>query len=351
MPASHVESFRTHANYVRAFAMLCETPYHKSTMLPFGHQLATTLAHLAPNIVAAPSMSAPATAKPDMTQAHGSLTHAWGTELLLAFGRTIASDEPLIRLMNNWAVVQTYYTAYHAVQALIVARGHPRPHSHPKTQAQFAALWADRPLELPPWSLAACDGGWRNEVAHGIDDTLSSWSSCDSHSCWNLAAKALRTTRDEKVTEGLRAARDRARTANKRAWNEEERKRVAAGRKPRKEPSFPRPHLAAADKRRVETSIRSSTILDYLFRLRVKTNYEDAGMFIDGPEDEIASRRVHGDLVTIASCTMLAHELHVGAVVGKTSLISWVDDWIARHGAGANIGLGLRRDLLEAHLS
>jgi hypothetical protein len=330
--------------------MLCETPYHIGIVPPFRHQLVTTLGDLAPNIVAAPSMSAPATAKPDITQAQGSLTHAWGTELLLAFGRTIASDEPLIRLMNNWAVVQTYYTAYHAVQALIVARGHPRPHSHPKTQAQFATLWADRTLELPPWSLAACDGGWRNEPPNGIDDTLSSWSSCDPRSCWNLAAKALRTTRDEKVVESLRAARDRARAANKRIWIEEEQRRVAAARKRRKAPDFPRPRLTAAEKQRVEAGIRSYTVLDYLFRLRVKTNYEDAGMFIDGPEDEIASGRVHADLITIASCTMLAHELHVGGVVGKTALMSWVDDWIGRHGAGASIGLGLRRDLLAAHL-
>jgi len=28
-------------------------------------------------------------------------------------------------VMNNWAVVQTYYVGYHAIQALVTARGQP----------------------------------------------------------------------------------------------------------------------------------------------------------------------------------------------------------------------------------
>lgn len=350
MSSGHVESFRTHANYVRAFAMLCEVPYQTGIVRPFSHHLPTTLQDLAPHIATSTSMRPPTSATPDLNQSRASLTHAWGTELLLAFGRTVASDDQLLRLMNNWAVVQTYYTAYHAVQALIVARGQPRPQTHPKTQAQFAALWADRPLPLPPWSLAACDGGWRNPPPRGIDDTLNAWTSCDPQSCWSLAAKALRTTREEKLSAALREARDRARSTNKRLWNEEERRRVTAGLKPRKIPPFARPRLAMADKRRANAALRSYTMLDYLFRLRVKTNYEDAGMFIDGPEDEAASIHVLSDLITIASCTMLTHELHVGAIVGKARLLGWVDDWVARHAPGRNIGLGLRRSLLESHL-
>jgi hypothetical protein len=37
----------------------------------------------------------------------------------------------------------------------------------------------------------------------------------------------------------------------------------------------------------------------------------------EGPEDELSSRRVHNDLVAIAGCTMLVHELHIAAMVGR----------------------------------
>ncbi len=105
-----------------------------------------------------------------------SLVNVWGTELLLALGGQLASEEELLRLMNNWAVVQAYYVGYYAVQALLSARGQPRPESHPKTQAQFAALWTDRALHLPPWTLGARDGGWCNLSSHPIDDSINPWS-------------------------------------------------------------------------------------------------------------------------------------------------------------------------------
>jgi len=329
--------------------MLCVSPYHTGVSL-LSLPLSKQLAHLAPVVVALPSMTPPATAKPDLSQVQTSLVNAWGTELLLAFGGQLASEEELLRLMNNWAVVQAYYVGYHAVQALLAARGQKRPESHPKTQAQFAALWADRTLQLPPWTLASCDGGWCNPPPqHAIDDSLSQWSRCDSHSCWSLAAKALRTTREEVVPERLSAARDRKRVANRKAWREEEQRRVDMGKRPHKEPDWPRPQLTAAEKREVHGKVRSYTVLDYLYRLRIKTNYEDAGMFIEGPEDHLSSRNVHNDLVAIAGCTLLVHELHIAAAVGRDQLLEWVDAWLGPNAHGQQLGLVLRRDLIVSY--
>ena len=58
-------------------------------------------------------------------QVEASLRNAWGTELLLALGGSLGADDELIRLMNNWAVVQAYYCCYHGAQALLAARSEP----------------------------------------------------------------------------------------------------------------------------------------------------------------------------------------------------------------------------------
>jgi hypothetical protein len=344
MPSGHVESFRSHANYLRAFSMLCTTPYQEGVTLLF-IPLQSQLAALAPAVVALPSMTPPPTAQPDLAQTRTSLVNAWGTELLLALGGQLATEEELLRLMNNWAAVQAYYVGYHAVQALICARGQPRPDTHPKTQAQFATLWTDRTLHLPPWTLGARDGGWCNAPSH-IDDNLNPWSSCDPVSAWSLAAKALRTTRDDVVRDRLAVARDQKRAANRKHWREDEQRRVAAGKRARKEPSWPRPHLTVGEKRTVHRRVRSYTMLDYLYRLRIKTNYEDAGMFIEGPEDQLSSRHVHNDLVAISGCTLLVHELHIASIVGRERLLQWVDAWLGPHAKGQSLGLALRRDLI-----
>ncbi len=330
--------------------MLCATPYQSGVARLFT-PLVDQLALLAPAVAEAPSMARAATVKPDLEQARASLVNAWGTELLLAFGGQLASrDDELLRVMNNWAVVQTYYVGYHAIQALVTARGQPRPDSHPKTQAQFATSWADRSLHLPPWTLGARDGGWCNPPPyHAIDDTLSPWAACAPGTCWDLAAKALRTTREETLKQRILKARERKRTANRTAWREEEHDREVRGRKPRPEPTWPRPQLSLEEKRVVNASVRSFTVLDYLYRLRIKTNYEDAGMFIDGPEDQLASSRVHRSLVALAGCTLLLHELHIAALVGRARILNWADDWLGPNAHGQTLGLVLRRDLLAAH--
>lgn len=249
--------------------------------------------------------------------------------------------------MNNWAVVQAYYAAYHAIQAVVVGRGKPRPETHSKTQSQFADHWANRSVQLPPWSLAACDGGWKN-APREIED-VHPWSGCDTQSCLDLAAKATRTTRDDRVKEGESNARDRKRSEVMRAWKADEATRLEAGKKPRKERRFTRPILSAEQKRRVRSRVRPYTVLDYLYRLRVKANYEDASMFVDGPTDEADSLVVHEDLVGLTSATLLVHELQVATCVGSSTLVPWADEWLGRNSAGASVGLGQRRDLLASH--
>jgi hypothetical protein len=349
----HVEDFRTHANYLRAFAMLCVEPYAvQGSMGPWGAaSLAGSLSQLAPLVAASPSMTRTLNAPPDLIQAQASLTNAWGTELLLAFGHHMSPEEDLVRLMNNWAVVQAYYVGYHATQALVVSRGQPRPDSHPKTQAQFATLWADRTVSLPPWSLgSASRGGWKNAPAFGIQDDLNSWSTCDSETCWHLAAKALRTTRSSVLKDRIGAVQQRKYAVRRRESDEAERRRLVSGKEPWPAPAVSRPRLTVDEKIAEDAKLRTYTVLDYLYRLRVKTNYQDAAMFLDGPEDQLSSARVHRDLVALASSTMLAHELHVGALVGGRRLLEWVDSWLTRNGVSEALGLGLRRDVLARHL-
>jgi len=49
--------------------------------------------------------------------------------------------------------------------------------------------------------------------------------------------------------------------------------------------------------------------------LRIKTNYEDPHVH-RWPEDQLASASAQ-DLVALAGCTLLLHELHIAALVGR----------------------------------
>lgn len=345
-------SFKTHANYLDAVAMCARTPY-RSGASPLGPQLPADLPALAQACAAAPTMgqnvAGGSTLDPEAVKR--SLANAWGAELILGIGSNLGLEDELVRLMNNWGVVQAYYAGYHGFQALLLAQRKVRPESHQSTQSQFASQWTGRTLDLPPWSCAIGKDGFVNNGLSpaAIDVAIHNWASCDARSCWSLLAKALRTTRDDRIVERYAAKRKEKQRLIAKVWREKEAERMARGKTPRQEPRIPLPRLGAAEKVQAEEGVRHYTVFDYLYRLRIKTNYVDALMFTDGPVDAIDSLRVRANLIAITASTMLLHELHIGVLVGKATMMDWVDAWAARNDAD-NLTLGLRRDLLDAQL-
>lgn len=334
-------SFLTHANYLRALA----SEAGQASLVSEGKALSA----LAARVNASPSTADSRPAMIDYDQVQRSLSNAWGTELLLALSGRYVLDDEVIRLANNWAVVQAYYVVYHATQALAVARGFPRPDSHPKTQNQYANFWVNRPLDLSPWALGAAASGWRNcPAGRAIDPAIHGWSGCSRLTQLSIAAKAYRTTRDDAVAEALDRLRERKRAERRRAWAAEEKSRLDKGRKPRKEPPSRKPHLTPADQVSVNGKVPTHSLIHYLYRLRIKTNYVDSAMFTDGPPDETRSAIVHRDLRYIASATLLVHELHVGRLVGLPRLRKWTGDWLASNApaGGQALGLQIRHSLL-----
>lgn len=343
-------SFRTHANYLRAFSHLFGFP-----ATPLRDRADQVFEKIARDTAAAFPKPKGTGGTPDLTTVGECLNRAWGTELLLGVSRRIASEEELCRLANSWGAVQTYYVAYAATQALIVATGRERPTTHPRTQDQTIDLWVTRSGSVAPMSFAATSfestrphvGGFLNGPGRDIAD-ISPWSSCSSDTCWDIAAKALRSTRDRAVTTKLDKERATKASARKKAWQAEEDQRVAAGKKPRKRPSFSRKaNLTTPEKRKLEQAVRPHTVVDYLFRLRIKANYEEAHMFTSGPGDNNAiSTQVARDFHRIAASVMLANEVRIGQLVGKDWLLETANEWVDKNSPQWSLGIKYRLDLL-----
>ena len=334
-------SFATHANYLRAFARLAGADRP-------GVNTAVALSATAAAARASPSLTHLQARACDVAQLRRSLGNAWGTELQLAQLGATSREEALVRLANNWAVVFVYYVLYHATQAFYVARGNTRAAHHDTTQRIYANTWADREVSLLPWALAAGAGGYQNvPTGRTIDERLHAWSACTATSCLDIAAKALRTTREQVVGEALRDARGEKAKGSKRACHADEAARRSAGRKARIEPRWPLPQLKPGEREAVTERTRSHTVFDYLWRLRIRTNYGDPSMFTEGPVDEARSAEVYADLVHLAASAMLVHELHIQRAVGARTFLALVDGWLATNApSGRALGLARRRALL-----
>lgn len=324
MPSTPVESFRTHNNYLCAFDRLL-FQINPSRRQSFYNQLHH-------RIISSGILPETERSDVDYQQVMRSLHSAWGTEFLLLSTKRFTEEDELIRLSNNWNCIQTYYIFYYCTQSLFVAKGHPRSESHPKTQKIFCDLWGSRSFCLPPWTFVCSANGFLNAPEDiDVDASIHPWSICDDENKWNLAGKALMTTRREVLMEKQREARERKRRSYKRNWHQEERVRIANGRRPRIEPRFSLPRLTAEEKRRIDNRLRPFTLMHYLYRLRIKTNYVDSDMFTDGPDNENESRNVRGFFCRIASGTLFLHELAICNIVGRDRFQRWISAWIERN--------------------
>lgn len=316
-------SFKTHAGYLRAMAYL-------AGFGPFARET-TVLTRLAREFSTAASKTAKPSGGLDRAQLRRSLHSAWGTEALLSITGEYATEE-LIALGNAWGTVQTYYSCYHATQATRGGTRSATASSHPMTQKLYVNFWVQPPRQLRLWSFGAKANGYRNlPLGRSIDESIHPWVTRDDHTCWDVAGKALRTTRQDALPAAMRRRREEKRRERRLAWESEEATRLREGKRPRRQPRFGLPHLTAAQKADVEGRLRPFGFLDYLYRLRIKAQYEDAAMFTDGPESESDSALVYRDLRRLTSSTLLLHEIHVKAAIGDVAFHRLVDERLSRH--------------------
>ena len=328
--------FLAHRRYVRSFAVMCGHihghPYNRVW------QDLTDLVGLAPPLEASGA--------PNLVVVRKRLASAWGTEYLLALNHRYAREDDIVRLTNIWAVVQTYYVHYHAIHALLAALGRDQPSTHAKTQAAFASTWAGRAHHVPPCSFGwGFDGAMNAPSGIRVDTSVHPWSNADEQTCYSLAAKALRTTRDEALRIRKGSRRVQKQRTLRREWERDEEERLAAGKRPRKPRSFPLPTLGRIEHKEIDRRMRVFSLMDYLYRLRVKSNYLDSTMFTEGPEQEDESLGLLQDLKDLAGNVLLVHELNVREAVSQDVFLKMIDEWIAPRG-GPQLGVAERRSIL-----
>lgn len=291
-------------------------------------------------------------ARGSLADVAGCLNRAWGTELVMCGAKQYAAEDELLRLVNSWAAVQTYYVTYHVCQALLVAEGKARPTTHPATQRQYVDLWIARGARIDPWTFAVGSkqdtrfdaGGMANgpgRELHGI----SALSACTADTAWELGEGALRTTREAAFVERRRQAVDAVVRTRQKEWSERWGQNTA-----RKKPAWwsSRPRLDAADRAKVEKGTRPYTVIDYLYRLRLKANYEDARMYTEGPASHDETESVNVDLIRLAAATSLVHEVRIAKFIGVKALIREAERWVSRNApTGMRYGLPVRLPILE----
>ena len=168
---------------------------------------------------------------------------------------------------NLWLPVQAYYAIHGMGIAVLIALGYSIPSNHRKFCAAFSAS-ISRFLPYPFCSLCEDGPKMANFTFPGIKTSpaeiadLSNLAHPEPYTINTLIGKSLSTTRSKLLNEQFYQARHT---------------NVRPGRKYRT--------LKLSDYENITQKLASTSIVDLLYRMRLRSNYEDTDLYFAGFED------------------------------------------------------------------
>lgn len=183
------------------------------------------------------------------------LINSWNTERVLHLNKEVLEhSQPAFAM--QWVFPQAYYSVYASFMAHCRAVGHTEE-SHTPAMRRFGKLIEEN--KMPPSISFYCDGGLRYITYHGItkpqDMNSMEYDPTRPITIDNQICQFLKSTRKMRLQE--RAKQIKFFTRN----------------------GKPRKSLAKEHWQKVSDSLGSTTILDLLYRKRIKANYHDISTF------------------------------------------------------------------------
>lgn len=268
---------------------------------------------------------------PTFRRLQRNLKNAWAAELMLyvTAERVPPSGIPLAL---TWSVVQAYYAHYLATKSLAIANNPDAElRSHDEVQKFNENYWTVQSRFFAPWSLnwnstgPCLESGVQSERVNALVAAYTS----PRPDTWPLfVMKCLKTTRAHEVESRLSHERESRARVRAREHRDANAARIAAGRRPAASPPqavrLTRDQSVAVDQR-----VRAYTPLDFLYRLRIQSNYEDALVWSEGVSD-VEAQTVLEDLQCLTGCYLHIVESFLSRMLPPDTCKTPANEWLER---------------------
>ncbi len=213
------------------------------------------------------------------------LMMSWASEAQLRVHE--GAEATILPYANAWAPVHSYYAVYMGTAAWLSAQGHGDVSDHATVLAAISNQVSQRKLFPPPWSanVGGCpeldEADWEGLV-DGADPTehIEVLENPSMETFWPRYAKMLETTRSRKL---------KSRYADWCKQND-------------------RKNTKKAEKRAIAANLTPTTLFDFFWRLRVRSNYQDVEVFLMSSADAGWQRQFHDATCFVTEATSLLLE-------------------------------------------
>jgi len=260
----------------------------------------------------------------DEVGVHKLMRNAWFTELQLQMAAQAAE---LIPYSNHWAPVQLYYSVYLLLRAWFVASGQDVGANHASALRNASSDIRQRQSLYPsPWSLCVLGDPEKQTTEYlGLPDgVVITQVNSQRHTppFWDSFAMFLRTTRKRQVSRSIDE------------WKSKRKKQ----------------RIDKSQRAQLVNSLPPTSLFNALYRLRIRSNYEDADAFLLSIENDAEAIEFHQAIRSVGWYTLLLLELLVAARVGRPKFGGWARGFLQHDSAGlADDTIGKRSQLILGH--
>ena len=234
------------------------------------------------------------------------LTLSWASELQFRLARL--SDPVLLRYSNAWAPIHAYYAVYMSAQAWFLTIGsHELVDNHTGSLNTLSNQVSQRGLFPAPWNVTCSGCPHIDEITFsnlpvGVNpeshfELLAAPSLQDF---WPRYCKLLETTRKRRLDRNIDE------------WKRKERRK----------------NTWAHEKRAIASRLLPTTLFDFFWRLRVRSNYRDVRSFLMAGVAEDWQREFFQALETILESTVLLLEGLIVAYAGSDTYERTLDGFL-----------------------
>lgn len=237
---------------------------------------------------------------------------SWNTEFLCSYN-DINPDIEIVRISNQWKPIQSYYVVYTIAKSFLHLIGKQTDH-HSACQKRISEYMSTTLKGIVPWSLAFI--GYE-----GNKKTISTLEPVNFPSSIHIPnpLKEMALSPIDSIACCLRA---------------EHRHRIKEGYKDVRPKIF---------KYRYDPGFTS--LFHFLYRLRVKSNYRDAEIFIaDSPAEKVQS--FAANLTFLVYSTNIVVETLICKKIGKNNLLALIDEFLTKNAEAKD--LVRRRDIYNS---
>jgi hypothetical protein len=243
----------------------------------------------------------------DIGRVRDLLLNSWNSEVLLNFPGLLKND--FLKFSNHWSPVQSYYSIYLALRALIIAKNFDARGDHTTTLQVVVSNFIKGEKLLPlPWGLLLDNQGFQNlpeDVSPRQINPLENpyYFRSDQNRLCDSLCLFLKTTRKRVIEEKCQD------------WK---------GKHPTRK--GPRKRLPAGQRKKIVQKTKAISTFDCFYRLRIRSNYKDVDIFILGssaPE----TKYYFDALCNITDKTLFVIETYLYRYLGKKNMEQTISEY------------------------